>query len=294
MKSIGDVVSEIGRFYPDVTHSSLRFLEREGLISASRTAGGHRLYAPTEIERVLQIKRWQQQKLSLQEIRDRLAHHDSLPTADKLVSEFLRRSASGELDNARQAILDAANAGLPLERLFGEVLVPALFEAGVRWQRGELMVAQEKEISEVARELITELTLRHSFTNSSAPVLVAACVEGEHHELGLRMICGLLRARGFTIHFLGGNVAPRFLQESVSLHRPAAVLLSATLVERLPAVEAAIGALLESTQPPSIVVGGHVAKDHPDTIRAWGAIPISDRFLDQALEAILPLLVVSG
>ena len=42
--SIGSVVSELQRSYPDVSHSSLRFLEREGLIASIRTPGGHRLY----------------------------------------------------------------------------------------------------------------------------------------------------------------------------------------------------------------------------------------------------------
>src|SRR5918994_1762396 len=71
--SIGSVVSELQRSYPDVSHSSLRFLEREGLITAVRTPGGHRLYSPADIERIRQIKTWQAQRLYLDQIRQRLA-----------------------------------------------------------------------------------------------------------------------------------------------------------------------------------------------------------------------------
>jgi len=61
--SIGAMVAELHRAFPDVTHSSLRFLEREGLITATRTPGGHRLYTHADVERVRQIKTWQAQRL---------------------------------------------------------------------------------------------------------------------------------------------------------------------------------------------------------------------------------------
>ena len=57
--SIGEAVATLRLRYPSVTHSSLRFLEREGLVKSSRTGGGHRLYAPADLERVLLIKGWQ-------------------------------------------------------------------------------------------------------------------------------------------------------------------------------------------------------------------------------------------
>jgi DNA-binding transcriptional MerR regulator len=56
---IGRVVADLQGSYPDVTHSSLRFLEREGLVIPTRTPGGHRLYRPQDIERIRQIKAWQ-------------------------------------------------------------------------------------------------------------------------------------------------------------------------------------------------------------------------------------------
>ena len=46
-------------------------LEREGLLTATRTPGGHRLYAPHDVERIRQIKAWQAQRLSLEQIHQR-------------------------------------------------------------------------------------------------------------------------------------------------------------------------------------------------------------------------------
>src|ERR687894_1819635 len=87
--SIGSVVTELQRSYPDVSHSSLRFLEREGLITSIRTPGGHRLYSRADVERIRQIKTWQAQRLSPDQIRQRLAELDRLPNSTAMMESFL-------------------------------------------------------------------------------------------------------------------------------------------------------------------------------------------------------------
>src|SRR5215217_2027989 len=100
--SIGSVVSELQRSYPDVSHSSLRFLEREGLITSIRTPGGHRLYSRTDIDRIRQIKMWQAQRLSLDQIRQRLMDLGRLPPPSALTEMFLSRALDGDLASAYQ------------------------------------------------------------------------------------------------------------------------------------------------------------------------------------------------
>jgi methanogenic corrinoid protein MtbC1 len=294
---IGQVVAELQASYPDVSHSSLRFLEREGLITSIRTPGGHRLYSRADVERIRQIKTWQAQRLSLEQIRQRLAELERLPAPAALAESFLRQALNGNQAAAYQTIIKADDLGLPLTRLFGEVLQSALTELGQRWEHGELLVAQEKEVSELARDLIADLSLRHARTPTDGPALVAACVEGERHELGLRMICGLSRAEGYAVHYLGADVAPRFLLEAVQLHRPAVILLSAKLAKNLPAVKDAVDALTAGIAPehlPPVVVGGRVTVEHAEAIRALGAIPVIEEHPAAALTVVAALLQPSS
>jgi MerR family transcriptional regulator, light-induced transcriptional regulator len=294
---IGQVVAELQAIYPDVTHSSLRFLEREGLVAPTRTAGGHRLFARHDVERLRQIKTWQAQRLSLDQIRQRLLDLDRLPPPAALAESFLRQVLSGNQSAAYQTIIAADDLGLPLTRLFGEVLQPALAELGQRWEHGQLLVAQEKEVSELARDLIADLSLRHARTPANGPALVAACVEGERHELGLRMICGLFRAEGWAVHYLGADVASRFLLEAVQLHRPRVILLSAKLAPSLPAVKDAIDVLsaeLSTEHLPPIIVGGQIAIEQPEALRAWGAIPVTSTHPAAAVTAVMALLQPSS
>lgn len=68
---IGEVAHRAG-----VAPSALRFYEKEGLVSAGRSAGGQRRYARSVLRRLAFIRAAQNVGLSLEEIREALA---SLP-----------------------------------------------------------------------------------------------------------------------------------------------------------------------------------------------------------------------
>ena len=286
--AIGDVVDELRRIYPDVTHSSLRFLEREGLVAPARTPGGHRLYSTGDIARIRAIKEWQTQRLLLEEIRQRLEAQRALAGPAALVADFLE-TVGRDQAAASRLILDAAELGMPLLKLFHEVLRPALVAVGEGWASGAVRVGQEHEITEVARELIADLGLRHANPRAAGGSVLAACVAGERHDLGLRMVVALLRAAGCRVHFLGAAVDARFLAEEAAIRRPAAVILSATTEDRLLAVKPALDALnlAGATPPAPVFVGGQVVRDHADELRAWGLTPVTDDDFEAALRSIL-------
>jgi methanogenic corrinoid protein MtbC1 len=151
-------------------------------------------------------------------------------------------------------------------------------------------VGQEKEISALVRDLVAELSLRHADPDPHGPTIVAACVAGELHELGLQMIAGLLTAHGWRVHVLGADVDPSFLQERVQSRQPAAVLLSAMEPERLPAIANAIAAVRAPAACPAIpvIVGGQVVPALSAAIRARGAIPVENGDLGAVLHALSP------
>jgi DNA-binding transcriptional MerR regulator len=70
--TIGQVVEMLSREYQDLTVSSLRFLEQEGLVSPERTDGGHRRYTQADVERVRFIKEMQRRFFPLSVIKEML------------------------------------------------------------------------------------------------------------------------------------------------------------------------------------------------------------------------------
>ncbi len=72
--TIGAVCKALEREFPDISISKIRYLEDQKLISPRRTAGGYRLFAPTDVTRLRTILRLQRDEfLPLRVIRQELA-----------------------------------------------------------------------------------------------------------------------------------------------------------------------------------------------------------------------------
>ncbi len=261
--SIGDAVDLLRNQFPDVSHSSLRFLEREGLLSSSRTSGGHRLYTKSDIDRVALIKRWQREGRSLQDIRQLLEVRNQLLDPAQLSDRFLELAIASQLEQAGQLILQADRVGMDPQVVFLSVLQPALFHLGELWAAGTITVHQEKEVSVLSRELVTEITLRHSPDYPTGSLFVSACVAGEKHEIGMCMVNGLLRQRGHRVRYLGPDVATVFLEQSIGANQPDVVLLSSSVEESYAGCMEAVKMVHESwpgIRSPLVIVGGSMSE----------------------------------
>jgi MerR family transcriptional regulator, light-induced transcriptional regulator len=276
-RSIGEVVALLEREFPDVSPSSLRFLEREGLVKPHRTQGGHRQYDPQQIERVRRIKMWQRERLSLAEIRERLEAATRLAGPSEVSQAFLVAALAGDRYLARAAIMDAYETGMPLVDLFDSVLRPALYEIGQQWAAGNISVSQEHEVTALVRDILGELASRLPDVTEPHGVLVAACVPGELHDLGLRMTACQFQAQGYTVHFLGADVPVEAILHAVRVRRASVLLLSATQEHHLAALEATLRAIktLPGEQRPRVLVGGQAVHHHIQVIAELGAEPVA-------------------
>jgi DNA-binding transcriptional MerR regulator len=286
LSPIGEVVTLLQAEYPDVSHSSLRFLEREGLVSPHRTPGGHRLFTPQDIDRLRQIKHWQEQRLSLNEIRQRLETYAANPVNDlveRLTTELLQGDQA-----AVPGLLQADDLGIPLTVLFQDVLLRVQTEVGRRWHIGDLRVGQEHEITEIVREAITQLSWRHAAKPQGPPIL-AVCAPGERHDIGLRMVVAMLRARGRQVHFMGSSVDVPFLLEEIQGRLPAVVLLSATLPARFPALQQLVAELDRdpATRDIPVIVGGGIAQAMDAELTRLGVVPIRETDLASIVDRIV-------
>ncbi|ANC30196.1 MerR family transcriptional regulator [Isoptericola dokdonensis] len=75
---ISDVLSQLRGDFPAVSHSKLRFLEEQGLITPVRTPSGYRQYSPADVERLRFVLAEQRDSyLPLKVIKEHLAAMDA-------------------------------------------------------------------------------------------------------------------------------------------------------------------------------------------------------------------------
>lgn len=90
---------------------------------------------------------------------------------------------------------------------------------------------------------------------------VFACVEGNQHAIGLRMVCDAFELAGWEVQYLGANLPLPALIAQVATLKPHLVGLSASLAQQIPTLRTTILALrAEFDQPgrqcPEIMIGG--------------------------------------
>ena len=97
--TVGEVAQRSG-----FATSALRFYEREGLVTASRTAGGQRRYARHVLRRLAFIRAARNIGLSLEEVRNALARLPGGRTPTKADWAQLSRAWRSRLDEQIQAL----------------------------------------------------------------------------------------------------------------------------------------------------------------------------------------------
>lgn len=178
------------------------------------------------------------------------AHPDSSRLLDAVLAGDRR---------AAQAILGAALEGGMTPAQVGDRLVqPAMAEVGRLWQEHRISVADEHLATAT---LQTALVRAMGGIEAAAPhgrKALLACVEGNHHAVGLRIVADAFETAGWEIAYLGADVPTRDLVRRAKERRPDLVGLSLSLPSHVATARVATDALREAfgAECPTIVVGG--------------------------------------
>jgi methanogenic corrinoid protein MtbC1 len=190
------------------------------------------------------------------------------------------------LEGDRRAACDCIKAALdspdPARRItphdvYLRVLTPAQRELGRLWHIGEVTVAEEHFGTATTQMVMAQTLPRFSFAMPNHKVLVAASVQGNSHDLGVRMIADLAEVAGFRVIYLGANVPCEDLAQAVKDFTPHVLALSASLHTQVPPIQQAIDAI-RAIQPTShtqpvckIIVGGPPFTHAPALAQEIGA-----------------------
>lgn len=201
-----------------------------------------------------------------------------------LAASYLTSLLAGDRAGAAERLVAAADDGVPLRTLYLDVIEPAQHEVGRLWQTGQVSVAQEHFCSVAAQYVLGHLHARAVRTPRRGRRLVAACVPGEMHDIGLRMVADLLEAEGWDTLCIGANTPSGSLAALVDEWRPDVLALSVSLTPNLPGLTEVLTRLraAEETRALPVMVGGYALKSEEGLWRDLGA----DGFAADAREAL--------
>jgi MerR family transcriptional regulator, light-induced transcriptional regulator len=226
--SVGPGPRRIGEFARRVGVSPelLRAWERRyGLLQPVRSPGGYRLYTEQDAERVARMRRALDDGLSAAEAAR--AALETAPSSERLLENAATRllDAIDRYDEPGvHAVLDETLAAFGLEAVLRELILPALTNIGLDWDKNALGISREHFASNVIRGRL--LSLARLWGRGTGPLALLACVPGEHHDISLLAFGLLLRSHGWRILFLGADTPIATLAHTANTTRPAITVLT--------------------------------------------------------------------
>ena len=153
-------------------------------------------------------------------------------------------------------MLGTAERSVGMEEALEQLALPALVEAGRRWEHGSFTVAQEHLLSEAIRTWLVFHTYAAPDAAPGAPRILVGCPEDERHDLTAFALALLLRRRGVRVAYVGADVPTAALVESVRNVTFDALCLTVTASPSLPIARLACAALLAARRNLRLYVGG--------------------------------------
>jgi methanogenic corrinoid protein MtbC1 len=181
-------------------------------------------------------------------------------------TRYVDAVVAGDLAAAERLI-----EGVDVRTLYLEVLQPALYEIGRRWEEAEISVAQEHLATATTQSLMARLAERLDGGPRRDRRALVACAEGELHSIGVRMVADFLEADGWDVLFVGALSPPVAVAELAAAQAVDVVALSAALPQRLPEIARAVEALRALETVPVIAVGGQAFGGDADVAIRTGA-----------------------
>ncbi len=204
-----------------------------------------------------------------------------------LTREYVHRLLGGYRQAAGRLVFDAAERGEPVRQLYLQVFQPALREIGRLWQMNKISVAQEHFCSASTQIMMSQMLPRDSAIEPCGGSVVVACVSGDLHDLGARMVADFFEMAGWDAYFCGANTPHTAVVQAV-VERAAEVLaVSATMGYHLHVVQDLIATVRADPRCARlrVMVGGHPFNVDPvlwRTVGADGSAADADRAVELA------------
>ena len=188
---------------------------------------------------------------------------------------YLHALLNTDESEAFMVLNECLSLHVKLEDIYVEIIEPAMLSIN----RSTLLlpedIAREHAATALTERIMARASLSWQLPPSSNKAVLAAPTN-DRHVLGLRMVADVLKARGWTVFYLGADVPADTLEQYVLQMRPELVLISCSLENTRLALIETVKRLLtlrkeKATPCFSIGIGGAQVNSTPELLLTSGA-----------------------
>ncbi|GAB4217257.1 MAG: hypothetical protein OHK0022_59310 [Roseiflexaceae bacterium] len=187
--------------------------------------------------------------------------------------EYLEALRRGDRRSAQVVVRAAMARGADIRDLYLHVFQPALYEVGRLWESNQFTVAQEHLATAITQSIMAQLAGELLAPAPLGRTMLATCIGGEHHEIGIRMVSDFFELEGWNVVYLGANVPIADVVQMVATQRADLLAISVTLNSHVTRARDLIAAVRASPAGARcrIMAGGQPFLRSPDLYSTIGA-----------------------
>lgn len=164
------------------------------------------------------------------------------------------------------------------------IFQPVQYEIGRLWETDVITAADEHVATTITQFILSKFYDYIFSTEKNGLKMAAAGVNGEHHDMGIRMVTDLFELDGWDTNYLGANCGIACILDELKKSPPDLLALSAAIQPHVRWVEELISQVRkEHDKRIKILVGGYVFNKFKDLWKHVGA----DIFAQNGAAAVL-------
>ena len=202
----------------------------------------------------------------------------------ELALSFNTHLLKGNKREASQLILDAFQQGTSVKEIYLNVFQPSQLEIGRLWLLNEITVAQEHYVSAATQLIMSQLYPYIFSTQRNGRKFVGACIGGELHEIGIRMVVDFFEMDGWDTYYLGANTPVNTIIAAVEDNKADVLGLSIAMPFHRSLVKESSDQIRAhfGKSVPKVLIGGNGIKHGENVWKKFGA----DGYAKDAQEAV--------
>lgn len=170
--------------------------------------------------------------------------------------DFLAALLRGDRQRSSQIATGLAENLDEIKGLYEDVIKPSMYAIGHLWENGDIGVATEHVASAIVEGVLNELYAKVASGKHQGRTVVAACVEEEKHQIGIKMVADIFEMHGWNVFFLGADMPCDELIRFMRGVKPDVLALSLSIYFHLPMLEKMLVAIRQEFPALPILVGG--------------------------------------
>lgn len=262
---------------------------RYRLLAPHSDRDDQRYYSETDLERIRCIIRLLDAGVPIHQVGAELSGgtpSERAPTGNAWAElrTDLRYAIATFDEQALQTQFHEAMGKYPWRCLLRHAVMPLLEDFGERWREEKGAIAEEHFFAFFLRNKLGA-RFHHRRLQNYGPKLVAACLPGDHHDLGLLLFALYALERGYRVCMLGADTPLSEAAVAARRLRAQAVVLSCSL-RPTPAVLKEYLRDFVGGLPIPVFIGGALAEDVRTRCEALGMVTVRNRDPERAVDEL--------